>query len=379
VPRIRFGVRIPFTGPASNSARLRQAAIEAERLGFDAVLAQDHFHKTFERHPQNPMASGSVSDPGNTREPVIHETVTSMAYLAAVTERVELVTAVTPLPLREPIVLAKQLATLDVHANGRLVLGVGVANKTDLDEFRAMGVPFEPYAARYAQASEYVAAMRRLWTEPAASFHGEHVDFEGLVFYPKPVRPIPVWIGAATLAGGLGRPAVRFALEHADGVIPHAVTSPATLAEMIDDFGRVAADAGRDISDFTWCAQRRFSIGATPAEAEENVAWMKREQADMWKYVGHLYGRGEGGTALSHAMATVGTPERIVENLQTYVDAGATYFGIAFTYPTFEVLIDQMRLFARDVIPVFRDPTPVAAAAGRRGRPDGAPLTESRT
>jgi probable F420-dependent oxidoreductase len=352
---VRFGVRIPFTGPASSPQRLRDAAIEAERLGFDAVLAQDHFHKTFERHPQNPMASGSVNLPENTREPVIHETVTSFAHLAAVTRRVELVTAVTPLPLREPIVTAKQLATLDALSGGRFVFGVGVANKTDRDEFDAMGVEFLPYADRYAQAGEFIAAMRTIWEDEASTYHGRFVDFDGLVMYPKPARRIPVWIGAGTLAGGIDRPVVRFALEHADGVIPHAVTSPDALAAMRKEFGEVAAAVGRDLTGFEWCSQRRFGIGRTVSEAEDHVAWMKAEQGDMWKYVGHLFDHASGGTELSHAMATVGTPDMIVANLRRYVDAGATFFGIAFTYPSFDVLVDQMRLFAAEVMPAFRD------------------------
>jgi probable F420-dependent oxidoreductase len=351
---IRFGVRIPFTGPASSSSRLRAAAIEAERLGFDAVLAQDHFHKTFERHPQNPMASGSVDEPGNTREPVIHETITSFSYLAAVTERIQFITAVTPLPLREPIVLAKQLATVDVHSKGRIVFGVGVANKTDLDEFDAMGVPFLPYADRYAQAGEFIAAMRSIWTDREATFHGRFVDFDQLVMYPKPTRHIPVWIGAGTLAGSIDRPAVRFAVDHADGVIPHAVTSPEALETMISEFSQTAAAAGRDLEGFEWCAQRRFSLGRTEAEAEDHIGWMKREQADMWRYVGHLVDRQQDGTELSHAMATVGTADKVIANIERYVAAGATSFGIAFTYPTFEVLIDQMRLFASEVMPAFR-------------------------
>jgi probable F420-dependent oxidoreductase len=351
---VRFGVRIPLTGPASTTTRIREAAQEAERLGFDAVLAQDHFHKTVERHPQNPMASGSVEVPGNTRDPVIHETVTTFAFLAGVTERIKLVTAVMPLPLREPIVLAKQVATADVHSNGRFVLGVGVANKTDLDEFEAMNIEFLPYPDRYAQAGEYVAAMRAIWRDPVASFHGRFVDFDGLVMYPKPIGHVPVWIGTGTLAGGIERPPVRFALEHADGVIPHAVTSPEALAAMKAEFTALAAEHGRDLTSFEWCAQRRFSIGRTLAEAESHVEWMKREQADMWKFVGHLYDKQGGGTDLSHQMATVGTPDQIIANLRTYVSAGATSFGIAFTYATFDVLIDQMRLFSESVMPAFR-------------------------
>jgi alkanesulfonate monooxygenase SsuD/methylene tetrahydromethanopterin reductase-like flavin-dependent oxidoreductase (luciferase family) len=351
---IRFGVRIPFTGPASTSRRLREAAQIAEEAGFDAVLAQDHIHKTFARHPQNPMASGSVNEPSNTREPVILESLTSFAYLMGVTERLTFITAVTPLPLREPIITAKQLATISAHGRGRLIFGVGVANKTDRDEFDAMGVPFRPYAERYEQASEYITAMRLIWDEREASYAGQHIRFERLVVYPKPHRHIPIWIGCGSLAGGLERPAVRFALEHANGVIPPAVTSPDEFRTMIADFSDSARASGRDLTDFTWCAQRRVSLGHTVDEAAANVAWMQREQADMWRFVGHLHDRGGHGTALSHSMAAVGTPDDIARNLSLYADEGVGYFGIAFTYPTYENLVAQMRLFGDKVIPVFK-------------------------
>lgn len=352
--QVRFGVRIPFTGPVCSSERLRAAAMTAESLGFDAVFAQDHIHKTFERHPQNPMASGSIHHPESTREPVMLETLTSMAFLAGVTERIELVTAVTPVPLRDPIILAKQLATVDAHSNGRLVFGVGVANKTDRDEFTAMNVPFRTYSERYALAGEYIEAARQIWEEPAATYHGRYVNFDNLVIYPKPLRRIPVWVGAASLSGGPDRPPVRFALDSCDGVMLHAIASPDEVAQSVADFTTTATAYGRKLDGFTWCAQRRVGIGRTMEDAERHVAWMKEEQVEMWKYVGHLFDRGGEGTDLSHRMAVVGTPEHVISNLQSYVTAGATYIGIAFTYASFESLLEQMEIFSREVIPAFR-------------------------
>jgi probable F420-dependent oxidoreductase len=351
---VKIGLRIPFSGPVSSSERLRESAVEAEALGFDAVFAQDHIHKAFERHPYTPMASGSLSEPSNTKDPISFETVSSLSFLAGATRRLELATAVMPLPLREPVVLAKQLATADAHSGGRLILGVGVANKTDRDEFRAMGVPFRPYQDRYRLAGEYIGAMRTIWENPTATFHGDFVKFDDLTIYPKPARRIPVWIGCGSLAGGVARPSVRFAIDHADGVIPPAITSPDEIAAMVDDFAATAGERGRDLTGFAWCAQRRISIGSTVPEAESNVDWMKREQAEMWRYVGHMRDRGPEGTQISHEMATVGTPDQIAANLQRYVAAGVNWFAIAFTYPTYEVLLRQMRLFAKEVLPAIK-------------------------
>src|SRR5690606_16615388 len=96
---------------------------------------------------------------------------------------------------------------------------------------------------------------------------------------------------------------------HADGLMPpYLVTAPEFRA-MIEDFSKTAAQVGRDISDFAWCAQRRVSIGLTEGEAQENVAWVAREQADMWQHAGYMHGHGAQGSQLNLSMMTVGTPK----------------------------------------------------------------------
>jgi alkanesulfonate monooxygenase SsuD/methylene tetrahydromethanopterin reductase-like flavin-dependent oxidoreductase (luciferase family) len=355
--RIRFGVRIPVTGPVSSREHLVEAAVEAERLGFDAVFIGDHVAPggadAFERHKVSPPGAGSWREPTNTLDPNQFEMIASLAWIAARTELIEVGVGVTPLPLRDPILLAKQVATLDHLSGGRFIFGVGVANVTDKDEFRTLKVPYLPYAERYAQAGEIIGAMRRIWEDERATFHGHHVDFEDLIVYPKPARHVPVWLGAGKLSGGTDYPPVRFALDHADGLMfPYLITPESTKA-MIGEFTATAGAAGRDLTGFTWCCQRKLAIGRTLEDARAAVEWMSRDQANMWQFVGFMHDLGASGTQTHMAQVPIGTPEEIRALVRSYVDAGSDWFDIFFIHRTYDALLEEMRIFADEVIPAF--------------------------
>jgi probable F420-dependent oxidoreductase len=115
----------------------------------------------------------------------ILDPIVTLTFLAAHTQQVRLGTGIIILPQRNPLVLAKELASLDVLSGGRLVCGVGVRYVES--EMRAIGVPF---AERGARADEYLAAMRAIWTQPKPTFHGQFVSFEGVQAHPQ--RNIPI-------------------------------------------------------------------------------------------------------------------------------------------------------------------------------------------
>ncbi len=178
-------------------AAAAQIAELAESLGYDSLWTGEHVVLPSPRVEPSPM------DPD---EPILDPLV-ALAHLAAHTERIRLGTGVIILPQRNPLVLAKQVASLDVLSEGRLILGVGVAYLEP--EMAAIGVPME---RRGARADEYLAAMRSLWEDEAPAFHGEFVDFEGVDAHPRPVqRPLPV------VVGGHSERAFRRAARHADG------------------------------------------------------------------------------------------------------------------------------------------------------------------
>jgi alkanesulfonate monooxygenase SsuD/methylene tetrahydromethanopterin reductase-like flavin-dependent oxidoreductase (luciferase family) len=354
---IKFGARVPVTGPVSSREHLLRATLEAEQLGFDAAFIGDHVapggRLAFERHKVSPPGGGSWREPGATLDPNQFEMISSLSWLAAKTSHIQLGSGVTPLPLRDPILLAKQVATLDHLSNGRFIFGVGVANKTDKEEFRTLGIPFQPYAERYEQAGEFVAAMRAIWEEPTATFHGRFINFDEMTIYPKPARRVPVWLGAGTLAGGPDYPPVKFALQHADGLMFPYLITPEETGAMVRAFQATAQSHGRDLAGFAWCCQRKLAIGRTEADAISAVEWLARDQADMWKFTGFMQGLGDTGVMSHIANVWAGTPDQICALLQPYVDAGSDWFDIFFIHRSFDALLDELRLFAREVIPAF--------------------------
>jgi probable F420-dependent oxidoreductase len=196
----------------------------AESLGYDSLWTGEHVVLPSPRVDPAPM------DPD---EPILDPLV-ALAHLAAHTERIRLGTGVILLPQRNPVVLAKQVASLDVLSRGRLILGIGVAYLER--EMTAIGVPME---RRGARADEYLAAMRSLWDDEAPAFHGEFVDFGGVDAYPRPVqRPLPV------VVGGHSEPAFRRAARHADGWYGFLVGLRA-MAEHRKSLDAAVAEAGR--------------------------------------------------------------------------------------------------------------------------------------
>lgn len=172
----------------------REVAQLAEAAGFESLWAGEHVVLPNPRVPPSPMAPRDrILDP-----------VVALTYLAAHTSRVRLGTGIIILPQRNPLVLAKELASLDELSGGRLIFGIGVGYLEP--EFRALGIPF---ADRGARTDDSLAAMRAIWTQPQPAYHGRFVSFEGVQAHPQ--RNIPVVIGGESL------PAYRRAVERAAG------------------------------------------------------------------------------------------------------------------------------------------------------------------
>src|SRR4029450_9747373 len=172
-----------------------------------------------------------------------------LSFIASATRTLKLGTAILIPPQRNPVVTAKAVASLDhLAGGGRVLLGIGVGWLAE--EFSALGVPFDDRGPR---ADEYVAAMRALWSQERASFHGRFVSFQGVFCRPLPPgRRIPIIVGGDT------RAAARRAGRLGDGYFP---ARPAS-AELLDEMRRAAEAAGRGPSTI------ELTLGAPPQEAE---------------------------------------------------------------------------------------------------------------
>ncbi len=232
---MKFGLAFASSVGTDGSSAIAISRL-AEEIGFESIWGGEHvIRPTRLSSPYPYSADGQM--PGEADTP-IPDPLIWLAYVAAAAPTVRLGTCILILPQRNPVVLAKELATLDVLSGGRVELGIGVGWMEE--EFDALGVP---WARRGARTDEYVAAMRALWAGPHAEFHGEFVDFPQVTCSPRPVRgSIPILVGGDTPA------AVRRAARHADGYFPGA-TDPVVLARLIGEVGREAEKHGRDPAD----------------------------------------------------------------------------------------------------------------------------------
>ena len=177
-----------------------------------------------------------------------YEPLTVLSVLAGVTQRIRLSTGIVIAPLRSAVLLAKQIATLDVMSRGRVSIGLGVGWQKE--EYEASGVPWE---GRYTRFIEQLKVCRLLWGEAPADFHGETVSFEKIYSYPRPVQShVPIWLGIAPNERNIERMA-----EFADGWIPME-QDPAKLAPVIARLHAALSARGRDPQAFTVRVVPRF-------------------------------------------------------------------------------------------------------------------------
>ncbi len=164
----------------------------------------------------------------------------ALSFAAAATRSITLATGVLLLPEHNAVLLAKQVASLDVLSGGRLSLGIGVG--WSREEFEALGIPF---ARRGARAAEYLHAMRVLWRDDVASYDGEFVSFSDVRLNPKPVRDrrIPV------IVGGNSDPALRRVATMGDGWYGFNLAGPEAVADRLERLSAQCAEAGRDRTD----------------------------------------------------------------------------------------------------------------------------------
>lgn len=201
---MRLGAFFPPWGSTATPEDFDRVAEAVESMGYESLWTGDHVVFPVEvasSYPYN--ATGQF--PFDREEP-LYEPLTLLSYLAARTSQVRLGTSVLVLPMRNPVMAAKAFADIDSLARGRLQVGIGVGWMRE--EFDALGADFD---ARGEIADEWVAILRRLWTEPASSFEGRHYRFQRLTLNPRPARPIPV------LVGGNSRAAMRRAVRLGDG------------------------------------------------------------------------------------------------------------------------------------------------------------------
>ena len=309
--KINFGVLLPtreaVMSGRSDPSTLMQLAERAEALGFSSVWVGDSL----------------------TARPRI-DALTTLAAVGARTRRVRLGTAIFLAALRNPIMLAYQLASLDWITGGRIDLGVGYGRPKEPaaeHEFEILGL--DP-SARMKMSEELIQVMRRLWREKDVSHAGKFTRFEHVTIEPKPVQPggVPIWIASNNVEPGLKRVA-----RLGDAWINN-IKSPDIFAECWQKIRAYAADAGRDPSSIHPSIYFTLAAGGKDAVIEG--------QTFLAQYYNRSY------EAVANAMLCVtGTWDEVIDWMEKYVEAGARTVVLRFAandqLRTLEACADALR------------------------------------
>ncbi len=290
---MRYGVAIPHANAFATPEAIRAMARAVEELGFDSVWVSDHII----------VPEGSSYIPEFMDEPLA-----TLAFLAAETRRVDIGVSVLIVPYRDPVFTAKFLSTVDYLSDGRLIVGVGAGWL--VEEFQALGVPFEERGPR---TDEYLRVFRNLWETDTSSFQGRWKQYTDMRMFPKAAESrrgtIPIWVG------GNGAPSIRRAAELGDGWHPINL-SPAQFAGLIEDYRRQCQRFGRTPGP---TCLRHMPPGRMPTDA--------------------------GRPTLS------GTAEEQATDVRAYASAGLDELMLSLPARTMDELLARLTSFMRDVAP----------------------------
>ena len=314
---MEYGFYLPNSGAGAEPDALADIAKQGDRLGFYCMVMPDHILQPNQVDSTYPYSlTGDILAAGQSGDGEWPEQITTLAYLAGVTEHIRLVTSVMIIPYRNPILTAKMLSTLDMLSKGRLILGAGVGWMEE--EFELLNT--EPFAERGAVTNEYLRAFIELWTNDNPKFEGKYVNFSDITFLPKPVqKPYPpIWIG------GQSKPAIRRAAQigdcwHPVGAIPAAPLEPKELAENLVLLHQYAEKAGRD-----------------PATIQVSV------KAPLY----------DAGDSSGSRRRFSGSPDEVRQDVQTYADVGVTHLIFDFRTGDPKQTEDRMARFSGEVMAV---------------------------
>ncbi len=321
--RVEFGFALPSRGPLAQPATLVRLARKAEALGFDCVTVSDHVVLPTGRSAPYPY-SPTGEFPGGAQQDYL-EPLVVMGWLLAVTRRLRVGVSVLVVPYRNPVVTAKQVATLDVCSGGRVILGCGAGWWPE--EFQALAAP--PFAERGPVTDEYIRLMKELWSRDEPSFRGKYYQLADVTLRPKPVqRPHPpIWIGGHTPA------ALRRAGELGDGWHPIGLRPPAALTP----------------GEYAEKAQRVRAHAARAGRRAEAVRLTLRAPLEVWPRA-RSRKAGTGGPMLQ-GNPLRGTADKVAGDIRAYRRAGVQTFVFDFTEQDPRAMVELMERFAGDVRP----------------------------
>lgn len=318
---MQFGINAPFRGPLATPEAIQKIAQRAEKLGYGYIIVSDHIvvpRKIDSPYPYSESGAFTWLESGGSGS---MEQFTLLTWLAALTSRIRLLSSVAVIPHRNPLVLAKSIATMDVLSGGRMTIGCGAGWMRE--EFEALGLP--PFEARGRVTNEYIEAMKAFWTQDNPCYDGEFVKFDNIETAPRPVQKPhpPIWIGGESLT------ALRRVVSMGDAWYPlgknpnFPLDSVSTYRARVDKLRELAEQAGRDPSSIDLAYNCTFHD----------------ETAQQHKDGGRL--------------CLTGTPEQRAGDIQAFAEIGTGTMIVNVVSNDLQEMLDRMEAFATDVMPLL--------------------------
>ncbi len=330
---MKFGISLPTCGEGrtlperfATPRDIIRLAQMAEGLGFDTVWGDDHItvSESMTKRYRSPLAP-----------PNYFEILITLACAAEATQRIQLGAGVVQVILRDPVLLAKQAATLDALSGGRFILGLGLGSHRD--EFENLN-PRLGKAHRGHMLDEGMEALNLLLTQDKVSYKGKYYEFQDVAINPKPVqRPLPIYI-----SGKNPETYKRVAKWGSGYFLSHPTLED--INQRLEDLRVALEDVGRDFSEIDVCFNGSLSIAKTHKEAAER--FMNSRIADR--------SRGKPEDRII-AESVIGTPAELIERIGQLKAAGLTSCNLSpYAARDFGEMVEQVQMFGEEVLPAFR-------------------------
>ena len=298
---------------------IAEFAQRAESLGLDRISVGEH---VMELNPPRPTLLS----------------IPAMACAAGATSTLRVMTGIVIAPLYHPLILSKLASTLDIVSHGRLDFGIGISGQRETQvEFEALGISVR---TRGRRTDEMLEVMKRLWTEDQVTHHGRFFDFENVTLLPRPVQQPypPIWVAGRSDAS------MRRAALLGDGWYPYLFTVRRLRASN-EAVRQIAAEEGRDLTDFHWGLLQPTALSSDPEEA---LALAVENVGD--RYVTP----DKSAEDIAQALCITGGPKDCIKGIEERIDAGARDINMMFLAHDSVGLFRQTEMFAKQVMPYFR-------------------------
>jgi len=324
---VRFGI---FVGGATHVGVIPDMVVAAERLGYDSFWVSDHLFLPSVFYEAVGM------DPSKGEYPVL-EAWTTLSAAATVTKKIMLGVGVTPLPLRDPAILAKQVATIDYISGGRVIFGAGAG--WNRREFEAYGIRWDSHPVRIAKMLEGLEVIKRLWTQPLASYQGRYYRLREAPLWPKPIQKPhpPIWFG------GTSQSIMEATVQYGNGWVPYCPTA-GEFKEKFSKLENMIEKAGRYVKEIVPACVLLAHIASdlnVARAAIESIIELRGSRAlksERWEE--------------AEETIVYGGADDCISKIEEYLKIGVKHILLEMIIP--EEALNCVKLFGERVLPYFK-------------------------